>query len=75
MSRFDGTSLRTFTAADGLATDLVLAVLADRQGNVWFWTDGGASRFDGVSWQSYTTADGLASNSVLSLIQDRSGSV
>ncbi len=46
----------------------------DREGHLWFATDGGGvSRFDGHTWTTYTTQRGLASNEVEAILQDREG--
>jgi signal transduction histidine kinase/ligand-binding sensor domain-containing protein len=74
VSRFDGQSWKTYTAADGLASDFVQAIALDLQGALWVGTaGGGVSRFDGQSWKTYTAADGLASDFVVSAITDNAG--
>lgn len=56
VSRFDGTSWRTFTTADGLPSNRIadLAVTAD--GMVWAATAAGVGQYDGRRWYSYTRA-------------------
>ena len=66
---------QTFSTRDGLAGDVVAALVEDRSGNLWFGTRGGVSRYDGASWRTYTTADGLAGNDVLAVLEDRSGNL
>jgi hypothetical protein len=67
---------RTYTTADGLASDYVYSMLEDRAGNLWFGTHGGGvSRYDGVSWRTYTATDGLASIDVTSILEDRAGNL
>jgi ligand-binding sensor domain-containing protein/signal transduction histidine kinase len=51
--------IRTYTTADGLASDTVYRVVADSRGFLWFCTSDGLSRFDGYGFVSYTTSDGL----------------
>ncbi len=65
---------RTYTTEDGLASNHVYASLEDREGNLWFGTEGGVSRYDGM-WTTYTTADGLAYNSVRSILEDSEGNL
>ena len=50
--------------------------LQDRQGNLWFGTDGyGAIRYDGKSFQRFTKADGLCSNNVTRIREDANGNI
>jgi ligand-binding sensor domain-containing protein len=76
IARFDRALSRTYTPADGLATNLPAQAIDDRSGNLWFasgWTNTGVSRFDGRAWRTFTTADGLASDDVFTTYQDRAG--
>ena len=45
-----------------LASDLVVAIVADHRGWIWIGTDQGVDVFDGAHWRRYTTNDGLISN-------------
>ncbi len=54
----------------------IVALLEDRQGNVWAGTwGGGLSHFDGREWINYTVADGLPGNHVFMLHEDPDGLV
>jgi len=65
---------RTFDTSSGLADNRTnYSILQDREGNLWFSTEGGASRYDGESFTNFTTQDGLAHNAVYSICQDREG--
>ena len=77
VSRFDGTSWHSYTAADGLPLgEGATAVLEDRSGNIWVGTyEGGISRYDGKNWRTYTTADGLLSNRVHAILEDHLGNI
>jgi len=72
---------RTFTPADGLASNTVRAILEDHNGNLWFGTGGGpgssygVSRFDGSRWTTFTTANGRFLDGVSSILEDRSGNL
>ena len=50
---YDGKSFRNFTTKDGLANDRVTFVYEDKQGTIWFGTEGGASRYDGKTFQNF----------------------
>ena len=41
-------NFRRFTAADGLSSNTVRAILQDKRGYVWFGTDEGLNRYDGT---------------------------
>ena len=60
---------------DGLPSSLVLAILQDRQGDLWFGTAGGVSRYDGAQFTTFTTENGLAHNRVSSIVEDRQGNL
>ncbi len=54
----------------------IVALLEDREGDVWAGTWGaGLSRFDGSDWVSYTVDDGLPGNHVFMLHEDPDGVV
>jgi ligand-binding sensor domain-containing protein len=56
------------TYRDGLASSNVSAVLAVRDGSVWFGTDRGASRYDG-SWAALSAKNGLPAGRVRAMAQ------
>ncbi len=66
---------KTFTKADGLPSDKVLAVrVADER--IWVGTDDGLAYYQDGSWQELTVADGLAHRVVLSIdVNDETGDV
>jgi ligand-binding sensor domain-containing protein/signal transduction histidine kinase len=65
--------VRTYTTADGLASDHVDCIVADSRGFLWFCTPEGLSRFDGYRFISYSVDEGLAHRLVSTLIETRSG--
>ncbi|MFB0534822.1 MAG: two-component regulator propeller domain-containing protein [Anaerolineae bacterium] len=98
VSVFDGTGpalsevegWRTYTQADGLASDLITAIAVDKAGRVWVGSEEtglaggpGVSVFDGTGpalsgaegWRIYTTADGLAYDSTSAIAVDAAGNV
>ncbi|MSU58892.1 MAG: hypothetical protein EXS35_12125 [Pedosphaera sp.] len=67
--------LTTYTTANGLAGNLIMAICEDAQTNLWFGTDGGLSRWNGKKFSSLTTQDGLSHNNVNAVYADREGTL
>ncbi|RPH31383.1 MAG: hypothetical protein EHM93_13940 [Bacteroidales bacterium] len=66
----------SFSKLQGLKHDVILCILQDKNGNVWFGTDGGgASKYDGKYFTHYTEKEGLANNRVYSMLQDNAGNL
>ena len=64
----------TFTPEHGLASNHVLSMVEDRDGNLWFGTyESGVSRYDGAQFVTFTSEDGLAGEWVWSMLEDREG--
>ena len=55
---------------DGLNGLTIYTETQDKDGFMWFGTDGGLSRFDGTHFKNFTTTDGLPDNEVLKLYVD-----
>ena len=51
--RYDGKSFQNFTTQDGLPNNEIVCIYEDKEGNVWFGVNGGASRYDGISFRNY----------------------
>lgn len=63
VSVFDDREFTTYTTADGLAHNSVVAICNDGGGRLWFGTDGGGvSMYDGQEFVTYTTDDGVGRN-------------
>ncbi len=64
---------------DGLASSIVLAILQDSQGYMWFGTDNGLQRYDGRQFTHYrfelNNPNSLASDIVEALLQDGQGNL
>jgi len=73
--RYDGQLLTPFYSADGLVNDIVLCMLEDREGYLWFGTASGISRYDGLLFSHFTEADGLPSDDVYDLKKETDGSI
>ena len=67
--------LRTFDGADGLPDNWVRSIIQDRNGYIWFGTEGGACRYDGRSFKTFTARDGLAGDVVDAILEDRDGNL
>jgi len=62
-----------YTIAEGLANDVVQAIAADQNGNIWLGTQGGISVFDGKTFTNFNTEKGLNSNNILCINVDSKG--
>ena len=75
LARFDGTSWKHFTMADGLPANHVFMIEAAENGAMWVGTSNGMSHFDGKSFETLTTKNGLYANNVFSLARGDDGSL
>src|SRR5260370_13799714 len=65
--------VRIYTTADGLPRDLILRIVRDSHGFLWFCTGDGLSRFNGYEFTNYGVEQGLSNPRVNNLIETRSG--
>jgi signal transduction histidine kinase/ligand-binding sensor domain-containing protein/DNA-binding response OmpR family regulator len=66
--------IRRFDAADGIPQADFKVILQDKDGSIWFGTDGaGAGRIRGDRVETLTTANGLPEDRVRSMCEDREG--
>ncbi len=65
--------IKTYTTADGLASDCITRIVVDSRGFLWFGTPEGLSRFDGTHFVNYGTDDGLPGRAVAAVHEARSG--
>src|SRR5438045_2002402 len=65
--------VRIYTTADGLPRDLVLRIVRDSHGFLWFCTGDGLSRFNAYEFTTYGVEHGLSNPRVNDLIETRSG--
>ncbi|HCX76111.1 MAG TPA: hypothetical protein DHU93_12695, partial [Algoriphagus sp.] len=56
-----------------LAGSVVRSISEDKDGNIWFGTDRGASLWDGKRFKTYTTEQGLAGNNIQDMTLDSGG--
>jgi ligand-binding sensor domain-containing protein len=74
LSRWDGTTFKHFAAPDDIGDNEVWNVYEDRQGNIWFSSEGyGVYRYDGKSLENFSEKEGLGVRAVQSIHQDRAG--
>jgi ligand-binding sensor domain-containing protein/signal transduction histidine kinase len=65
--------IRSYTTADGLASDRIYSITPDSRGFVWICTPEGLSRFDGTHFVSYGPDEGLPHRAAYSVTETRSG--
>jgi ligand-binding sensor domain-containing protein/signal transduction histidine kinase len=72
---FDGKQFRSYTTADGLASNNVYCSMVDGYDRIWFGTNKGISIFSNGSFTNFTTQNGLSTNSISSLFEDNEGNI
>ncbi len=75
LARFDGTTWKNFTVADGLPGNHVFMLHQTAQGELWIGTNNGLARRKGDRYEVLSTADGLFSNTVFSMDSSADGSL
>jgi hypothetical protein len=65
--------VRTYTTDDGLPRDLVLRIVRDSHGFLWFCTGDGLSRFNGYEFTTYGLEHGLPHPVINDLLETRRG--
>jgi signal transduction histidine kinase len=73
--RYEGGQTRHLFTKDGLISDVVLSLAADRDGSLWIGTPDGLNHLRGEKIEAYTSADGLPDDFIRSLYADRDGSL
>jgi ligand-binding sensor domain-containing protein len=67
LARFDGKAWRTYTVADGLPGNHVLALHHDARNGLWIGTGNGLARMKKDGFQVMTTREGLFANAVFAV--------
>jgi signal transduction histidine kinase len=75
VTRYDGLLFTHFTNSGGLLGSIILAMVEDQSGHLWFCTESGVSRYDGKSFTHFTTTEGLPTNLIVSILEDRDGNL
>jgi len=63
--------IRSYTTADGLASDHIDCIVPDSRGFVWFCTPEGLTRFDGYRMVTFGTRDGLPGRAIQAFLETR----
>ncbi len=68
---------KEITTKEGVLDDVVMSIVQDKHGYMWFGTRSGLVRFDGINFQNYTydpdLPDGLSGNNIVGLHIDKEG--
>lgn len=64
-----------YSNKDGLIQSNVNDILQDKEGYIWFATEGGLSKFNGQTFVNFSTNDGLSEASVSTICQDNIGKI
>ena len=71
-----GNIIHTVERFHEFSSQIVYEILIDKEGRVWFGTDGaGLIRFDGSSFKAFTRDDGLVGDRVFALAEDSLGHI
>lgn len=76
VARYQNGKVETFSAANGLSSNLVLSVFEDREGSIWIGTEaGGLNQLKSKKFITFTTREGLPSDLVKAIYQDPQGGI
>jgi ligand-binding sensor domain-containing protein len=67
------TDVRNISTENGLPFNFILAILEDREGNMWFATRGGVGCLKSTRTATYSVEHGLNNNLIVTLLQDSKG--
>lgn len=73
VARAEQLSVRKYTTADGLPSNLITCVKRDSRGFMWFCTPQGLSRFDGYTFVNYGVDQGLPDRYVTDFVETPNG--
>ena len=74
VNKIENDRVTTLTRKDGLPTDTVFAMYADREGGIWFILPLKLARLKDGKFTVYSKADGLLSDSINTIREDPDGS-
>jgi ligand-binding sensor domain-containing protein/serine phosphatase RsbU (regulator of sigma subunit) len=64
-----------YTIKNGLPSNVIMDILQDSKGYMWFATQNGISRFDGFNFKNFSIEDGLPSIYTYCLFEDSKGNI
>jgi hypothetical protein len=67
--------LKNFTASNGLPSNEVYYLHADKKGYIWICTDAGLVRYNGNSFKNFSSADGLPDNTIFEVKEGSDGKI
>jgi ligand-binding sensor domain-containing protein len=70
LSHLQPRQVRMYTSADGLLSDIAMAVLPAHDGLLWVGTNCGLAAFDGKKFRPFSERDGLTNSCVWTLAED-----
>jgi ligand-binding sensor domain-containing protein len=73
ITRYDGTSFKTFTVKDGLINNYVFCIKEDAEHNLWIGTNNGLSKYNGISFRNFLPAGDSAQIWVQDIDFDKQG--
>jgi len=73
VARYDGESWQEFGPEH--FSGLVIAVLEDSRGRLWFGTEQGLALYESGSWTTFTPADGIVDEYISSIFEDQHGMI
>ncbi len=69
-------TFKNYTEENGLGTNFIYTVFTDKNGKVWFGTDGkGVTVYDGVKFTNFHQTSGLKSSVIYSITEDWGGNI
>ena len=73
---YDGEIFQDFTQKDNSCFLNVFSMLQDKNGNLWFASDGGGvCMYNGKYYTNFSTENGLCSNAIRGLLEDDNGNI
>lgn len=71
--RYNGKTINSFTAKEGLGDNYAGGIAQDESGKMWFTMQGGICSYDGKTFTEITTKDGLGGHEIWGLFIEKSG--